>query len=168
MEDTIAARLKHYIESLGITVSQFADACGIPRPSMSQLLTGRNKKVSNTLMEQIHAAYPELSIMWLMFGEGDINNSDHSADGQDNPSKEGINSVDTDNPSDNGKYLKENGLKNQINHPNTAENKTFAEDLRILDLQRQIAAMKKNPRKVTQITIYYEDSTFETFVPGHK
>ncbi len=166
MEDSIAARLKYYIESLGITVSNFADACGIPRPSMSQLLTGRNKKVSNTLLEQIHAAYPELSIMWLMFGEGNIKSTDSSIDNQDTVLKEGVNSVNPTNHTDNGEYSKENGLKNRLNQSNPTENKAFEEDIRILELQRQIAAMKKNPRKVTQITIYYEDSTFETFFPG--
>lgn len=53
-------------------VTQFADNCTIPRPSMSQLLNGRNKKVSNELIGKIHAAYPDLSIMWLMFGQGSM------------------------------------------------------------------------------------------------
>lgn len=43
-EYNVAIRLKGFIESQGLTNSQFADRCGIPRPSLSQLLTGRNKK----------------------------------------------------------------------------------------------------------------------------
>lgn len=34
-----------------------------------------------------------------------------------------------------------------------------------MELMQQIEKMKKNPRKVSQITIYYDDSTFETFYP---
>ncbi|GFI58835.1 hypothetical protein IMSAG025_02299 [Muribaculaceae bacterium] len=30
----------------------------------------------------------------------------------------------------------------------------------------EIEKMRKNPRKVVQITVYYDDSTFETFYPG--
>ena len=52
--------------------SQFADRCGIPRPSLSQLLSGRNKKLSDVVVKQIHDAFPQMSVLWLMFGEGDM------------------------------------------------------------------------------------------------
>ena len=38
-------------------------------------------------------------------------------------------------------------------------------DALIKELQKEIESMKKNPRKVTQITVYYDDTTFETFSP---
>lgn len=63
-------RLKFYMDSKGIAISQFADSCGIPRPTMSQILNGRNKKVSDELIAKIHSSYPDLSVLWLMFGEG--------------------------------------------------------------------------------------------------
>ena len=66
----IVSRLKEFINYLAIPVTQFADTCKIPRPSLSQLLNGRNRKVSDELIGKIHEAYPELSVMWLMFGEG--------------------------------------------------------------------------------------------------
>lgn len=65
-------RLKFFMENGNITISQFADTCRIPRPTMSQILNGRNKKVSDELISKIHAAYPELSVLWLMFGEGEM------------------------------------------------------------------------------------------------
>jgi predicted XRE-type DNA-binding protein len=43
----IISRLKLFLEQNGISNSQFADTCGIPRPTLSQLLNGRNKKVSD-------------------------------------------------------------------------------------------------------------------------
>lgn len=66
----IVARLKEFINYLAIPVTQFADNCKIPRPSLSQLLNGRNKKVSDEFIGKIHDAYPQLSVLWLMFGEG--------------------------------------------------------------------------------------------------
>lgn len=65
----IASRLKRFLEANKITNSQFADTCEIPRPTVTQLLNGRNKKVSDEVIRKIHAAYPALSVMWLMFGE---------------------------------------------------------------------------------------------------
>lgn len=65
----IVSRLKLFMELNKISNSQFADTCKIPRPTVSQLLNGRNKKVSDEVISRIHASYPALSIMWLMFGE---------------------------------------------------------------------------------------------------
>ncbi|MDE6144738.1 MAG: helix-turn-helix domain-containing protein [Muribaculaceae bacterium] len=55
-----------------ISSTQFADACNIPRPTLSQILGGRNKKISDEVISKIHEAYPRLSVMWLLFGEGEM------------------------------------------------------------------------------------------------
>ena len=68
----LVSRLKQYLDARQISVTQFADECSIPRPTGSQLLAGRNKKVSDEIIGKIHIAYPDLSIVWLMFGEGDM------------------------------------------------------------------------------------------------
>ncbi len=68
----LVSRLKHYLDSRQISVTQFADECAIPRPTGSQLLAGRNKKVSDEIISKIHTAYPDLNIVWLMFGEGNM------------------------------------------------------------------------------------------------
>lgn len=68
----IVDRLKQFINYLEIPVTKFADNCEIPRPTLSQLTNGRNKSVRNELVEKIHRAYPDLSMVWLMFGEGDM------------------------------------------------------------------------------------------------
>ena len=68
----IISRLKLFIDSMGMSSSQFADSAGIPRPTLSQILNGRNKKISNSLIEKIHHSFPALNVMWLMFGDGDM------------------------------------------------------------------------------------------------
>lgn len=73
----IINRLKQFITAQGLSSTQFADQAGIPRPSVSQILNGRNKKISNELLEKIHAAYPSLDIMWLLFGEGSLSASEN-------------------------------------------------------------------------------------------
>ena len=187
MEDqNVAIRLKGFIDSMGLTYSQFADECGIPRPSLSQLLSGRNKKISDVLVGQIHKAYPELSVLWLLFGEGPMisdnlqPSSASSTPGDDsarptnnfngNSSRFGNN-----NENDN---LKNSGILSDVeNNENfralnmgdsegqMADNRLVEALSSIKDLQLQIEEFKKSARKVTQITVYYDDSTFETFVP---
>lgn len=71
-EMDIVNRLITYMEAHGIGSTQFADSCGIPRPTLSQILSGRNKKISDAVISKIHNAYPRLSVLWLLFGEGQM------------------------------------------------------------------------------------------------
>ncbi len=68
----ITSRIKRFMEHEQLTNSQFADKCRIPRPTLSQILNGRNKKISDELIGKLHESFPHLSILWLMFGEGDM------------------------------------------------------------------------------------------------
>ncbi|MDE7160333.1 MAG: helix-turn-helix domain-containing protein [Muribaculaceae bacterium] len=187
MEDNFANRLKVFIETEGLTNSQFADLCEIPRPSLSQIISGRNKKISDILIGAIHQTFPKLNILWLMFGEGEMyapgtssNGADDSgfanSDGSSLPTSgygdrnnAEMRNENTANPSD-GPFppseAKENGLTAPRNTPPSRMNTGIEADFKIMNLQRQIDEMRQNPRRVTQITIYYDDSTFETFIPG--
>lgn len=215
MEDlNVAIRLKGFIDSEGLTHSQFADRCGIPRPSLSQLLSGRNKKISDVLIGQIHKAFPDLSVLWLLFGEGPMkdisggSSSGFNSDGCQMDSSEGFvppvnadgvygfggdcggagaengagsvenseNSISAhfsgpDNPGfvPNGpgmrKFSNVSGLNIPSNITQSLENKQEELSLKLSELQKQIEKMKRNPRKVSHITVYYDDSTFETFYP---
>lgn len=69
MEETLVDRLNLYLEQENISRSEFADTCGILRSSLSQILSGRNKKIGDDVIRAIHRAYPKISIKWLLFGE---------------------------------------------------------------------------------------------------
>lgn len=173
-EENVAIRLKGFIDYLGISSSQFADQCGIPRPTLSQLLNGRNKKISDVLVGQIHTAYPELNVVWLLFGEGDMLNrpSRDDSDVAKDP--------DDEFPSDDGKMALNEGVgslsgggANNIRAASSGslgpplEQSLVERDALIEELRKEIDRLKRNPRKVAQITVYYDDSTFETFYPGN-
>lgn len=236
-DSNFAIRLKLFMDAVGLSSSQLADRCGIPRPSLSAILSGRNKKISDTLIGQIHAVFPQLSVLWLMFGEGDMllpssdssavdasssTASDMDSDAQDQgnggdtvtsgafpdvpiigggmgfgsefisgpvvgddlaASSSGAATITPIGPNSNQNSASENsklpsngtcsparenlsGLNSQKNDATDHINKGFEDDLRTVALMRQIENLKANPRKVTQITIYYDDSTFETFFPS--
>lgn len=192
-DDNIAFRLKVFIDSLGLTNSQFADTCGMPRPSLSQLLSGRNKKISDVIVGHIHRAFPQLSVLWLLFGEGEMLKTDYSNSvTNSNESGSAVHSTRTDDNRDsnigqsdifesnlfsqNEEYFnpradvnKETNLttlNSGKNASNALKNPCVESDLKAAELIRQIDKMRKNPRKVVQITVYYDDSTFETFVPN--
>lgn len=166
-EDNVAIRLKDFIEYMKLTNSQFADQCDMPRPTLSQILTGRNKKVSDVIVGQIHKAFPRLSVVWLLFGEGSM----LVQDGQEKVHDDDVPNLFSDpmkfstGVKENQKYSNLSGLNDGVNRGHSSINEAGATDLRTLELRHEIEKIRKNPRKVVQITVYYDDSTFETFVP---
>ena len=168
MEDNVAIRLKGFMDEMGLSNSQFADQCGIPRPSLSQLLTGRNKKISDVIVGQIHHAFPELSVLWLLFGEGAmmVSNTPSETGGDDLPNL----FSEPEKFADDCTGIETQSILSGLNEGRkVASDRINTEKItneKYADLQREIEKIRKNPRKVIQITVYYDDSTFETFLPG--
>ncbi len=66
--DPTTKRILEFLESLGLTKSEFADSIGINRSMVSHLLSGRNKP-SLAVVERMALSYPALDLRWLITGE---------------------------------------------------------------------------------------------------
>lgn len=164
MEDfPVAARIKSVIAALGLTDSQFADKCAISRPTLSLLLSGKNKKISDIMLTQIHSAFPEVSILWILFGEGEMFRKENSSVIIENSDDE--NQLFKNQDKDNEEQLNLVNLKQLEYIIQSIVNKAY--DTSKEDLENLILKISQNDniRKASKITVYYDDSTFETFVP---
>lgn len=196
MEDTekspIVERLAKYIDFSGLSNSQFADRAGIPRPSLSQLLHGRNKSLNNQLLSKLNDAFPDLNIEWLLFGRGDmvkVSNFEFSG-GQTNGSELDFDSENNDNQSLFGSSLFVEGTQTNNQNRNSDsresykfENKNASRDFTRPDSQKTplstlisekiaqpvaAATDSTNPlrKKISSIIVFYSDNSFETFLPS--
>lgn len=172
----IATRIKIFLDTLRIPNSQFADTCGIPRPSLSQLLNGRNKKVSDEVIGKIHEAYPNLSVLWLMFGEGSM-----TVDGNieiSEPQNMGKTEDIADESIDDQDIVPALDSLFDINAPEQStvkaerqvQNKRETEEMSPSNRQNhnQPSSLSLNvdsSRRVVSIMVLYSDKSFETFVP---
>ena len=164
MEDSqVALRIKSIINALGITDSQFADKCSISRPTLSLLLAGKNKKISDVLLSQIHDAFPKVSILWLLFGEGEMFKNENSELIPSNENNE--NPKFTTKGSEDEEQLNLINVKQLENIIQEVVNKSFNSSFNALENLMLKTPETSNQRKVSKITVYYGDSTFETFVP---
>ena len=71
-ENPIIQRLNEFISYTGLSSTQFADKAGIPRPTLSQMVHGRNKSVNNQMLAKLNENFPELNILWFLFGQGSM------------------------------------------------------------------------------------------------
>lgn len=163
----IVSRLKQFISYLNIPVTQFADLCKIPRPTLSQLLNGRNKKISDEILRKLHYKYPILNILWLLYGEGNmlLNNNSIPLKSQ-NP----INFTDDSS---------EKNLINKLEYPNSEAIKKIGDNNASLDAKETISEHKNKvkseidstldlKKKIVNIIVYYSDNSFESFIPDGK
>ena len=132
-------RIRLLIEQLGLTQAEFAERVKIQPSTLSNALRGRNE-VSNSIIIKIHEAYPEVSINWLMFGEGDLN-IDNMVTNPKNQSNEIP--FFSDKPSKSLEYSKDFELRKDGPSP--------------------IVEKIPKDRKVVKIMIFYSDNTFESF-----
>ena len=140
------------MESQHMTQQTFSQFLGISSAALSSIFNGRTRPTINTV-EAIHQKIPNISITWLMFGMGDmyVNEDDkQSVKSQEQTSKQP--ELEFDNapietlPSPKGK-----GMYNK------AQTKVLkSSEVKFSDRFR---------REITEIRVYFDDQTYETFVP---
>lgn len=191
----LVTRIKYYMNSQNIGSSQFADACDIPRPTLSQILNGRNKKISDEIIRKIHQAYPDLSILWLMFGEGEMQSCANN--GFSEAQNVGIIDFNTPQAFDNHESVNdipdvEQFSQNYTETENVLESNLFDSMIplagnkveysdRIMENVSEennqahtpvkpagggIAISPDNTKRIVNIMVFYSDNSFESFVPA--
>ena len=173
----IISRLKRFLEQNGISNSQFADTCEIPRPTLSQLLNGRNKKVSDEVISKIHAAYPALNIMWLMFGDGEMFVSG-GANSSVNDATQNLSKTPQSGILFMGANTPQNAPSNPSRQPSTInfdDDNSSRNNGGAMALSNALQSIARNNgsspapsshgRRIVNIMIFYDDNSFEQIVP---
>ena len=70
MED-IKDRVKQVMDRENLTSGAFADSIGVSPATITHILNGRNKYPSTEVLLRLHNRYPDVSLQWLLLGEGD-------------------------------------------------------------------------------------------------
>ena len=172
----LVSRLKLFLEQNGIANSQFADTCEIPRPTISQLLNGRNKKVSDEVISKIHGAYPNLNIMWLMFGDGNMF-VDASIVWADDTSLQNLSKTPQGGNLFMGSNTADSAGRNSSRQPSTISfdddasgqnNGAMALSTALQNIARRGGSSptpSSASRRIVNIMIFYDDNSFEQIVP---
>ncbi len=146
-----------------MTQQVFADFLQQSPATLSSIFNGRTRPTLNVI-DAIKTKIPDISIEWLLYGTGDMymTPTRESQEQVNQPLMEGqegvINFDDPLPPTPNIRVSSppmgsfQQGVKN-------THHDFLREDMKIVD---------KSPRRVTEIRVYYDDQTYETFVPAKK
>lgn len=163
-ENPIIQRLNQFISYTGLSSTQFADKAGIPRPTLSQMVHGRNKSVNNQMLAKLNENFPELNILWFLFGQGDM-----LLDAVNAPRK-----ANDSAPFELGGLTSEE--EKTAKEPTAEESQMPAPEEFIANGGKWAASVLCTPpsssksdsatKKVKSIIVFYTDNSFETFMPS--
>lgn len=141
-------RIKTIIEREDLTPTKLAEKLNISRAVISHILNGRNNP-SLDVVTSILTEMPYISSDWLLSGEGEM-----YRDGYDS-NNSGVNTgLFVDNQD-------EIVGKNYLGHTNKVNNDSESTNSIVNQMGMPII---ESAKKITQIIIYYDDNTFESFV----
>lgn len=154
-------RILKIMKQENLNQKDFAATTGISPATLSSIFNGRTSPTLNHA-EALHRRFPQLSMSWLMFGEGDMYVPD--AAGEKKRS-----SVDAAGSGD----LFGGGLGNETPSASVPDSPTRQSDVEEVPLHAHVVRevvkyIDKPKRKITEVRIFFDDGTFETFLgPGH-
>ena len=160
-------RIKKIMEDQQMTQQEFADFLQQSPATLSSIFNGRTRPTLN-IVDSIKAKIPDISIEWLLYGTGEmrVTHPEQSPEGFAGVQENGQDlMLNFDNSPQNGPLFGQNTAQNASVAPVVQHN---ARNLHPERGYEEIRMVEKEPRRVTEIRVYYDDQTYETFVPAKK
>lgn len=154
----IKDRFKMIMNREKLTAGAFAESIGVAQATISHILGPRNKYPSTEVILRLHNRYPDISLEWLLTGSGNMSNDE-----------------DSPLPAESGEFdypLFAENPENLTETPSEAENRkeialeTDKKQTKEI-VKQEIIYKERPPRRITEIRIFFDDNTYETFKPSN-
>ena len=182
-------RIEYLMNLYGLTPSQFSDRTGIQRASVSHILSNRNKPSLEILLKIYHA-FEDVELAWLVAGEG--NPPTAPQENNENQSIAELASGEEVHRQSNMlfSFMDEYGAKPvadvatvapaaaaaaekpaevvQVAPVNVAvekEKEPVASSANAVDAPQSLSMSVDSSKRIREIKIFYNNGTYETFVP---
>lgn len=156
-------RIRQIMEEQHMTQQVFADFLQQSPATLSSIFNGRTRPTLN-IVDAIKAKIPDISIEWLLYGTGEMyvsHPNDASGEQSAAPGTTQDLFLNFDVP-----------VSNSSNNPqNSVSPANIQHGVKTTPAERgfeEVRFVEKEPRRVTEIRVYYDDQTYETFVPAKK
>ncbi|WP_315547644.1 helix-turn-helix transcriptional regulator [Prevotella koreensis] len=155
-------RIRQIMESQHMTQQTFAQFIGISPAALSSIFNGRTNATLNTV-EAIKSKLPALNSDWLLFGkgkmyEGELSGDDDNTTGGQANGEPMLDFGETESTI--ASYPHQSPIINNAGRQNPASQRQV--------LKPEVKYVERSQRQITEIRIYFDDLTYETFVPKSK
>lgn len=150
---SIKDRFKMIMDREKLTAGAFAESIGVAQATISHILGPRNKYPSTEVILRLHQRYNDINLEWLLTGDGEMSNLPNSSieSGFDYPlfAENPLNPSEESASVENRKEIASESLSNTPKEI----------------VKQEIIYKERPPRKITEIRIFFDDNTYETFKP---
>ena len=168
-------RIRQIMESQHMTQQVFANAIGTTPATLSGIFNDRTRPTIN-IIESIKKKFPDISLEWLMLGlgnmyeqsapQGDLFDGQAGASIAPQMSQEQV--LDFDQISTPISPTSQRpSVMPQISHVTPTYNNSVRNTRQEI-VREEVKTFDKQVRHVTEIRVYYDDQTWESFVPAKK
>ena len=156
-------RIRLIMEDQHMTQQVFADFLQLAPATLSSIFNGRTRPTLN-IVEAIKTKIPDISADWLLWGTGEMYMSHPNADFD---TKE----LPVEHPVGGSDQMLNFGQPSLFDGQVSVQPTSFQHGVKSTHQEmarEEIKIIDKEPRKVTEIRVYYDDQTYESFVPAKK
>ena len=163
-------RIRQIMEAQHMSQQVFASYIGTTPATLSGIFNDRTRPTIN-IIESIKKKFPDISLEWLMLGQGDMFQQkaspiDASAD-EVQPTETGPQTASSslfghEQMIDFGQPVAP--TPQSVHHP--APNKNGVRNTRSEIVPEVVKIVDKPARRVTEIRVYFDDQTWESFLPS--
>lgn len=151
-------RIRQIMEAQHMTQQTFANFIGMSAASLSSIFNNRTKPTLNTV-EAIKSKIPNLSTDWLMFGRGSMYEDDNKPA---STAPGGESSAANEQHTDFGG----NGSNDLFGGAAEPKPQTYAPQQQpVQAVKPEIRYVERPQRQITEIRVFFDDGTYETFSP---
>ncbi len=146
------------MESQHMTQQTFSDFIGISSASLSSIFTGRTKPTLNTV-EAIKSKFTKINLDWLLYGQGPMF-KDQTAEPNSSTGE-----AATMTPRSSEGTL---DFSNSTTPPlveTEQRSLPYNDNMYKIPSRTEVKYIDKPQRRITEIRIFFDDQTWETFVP---
>ncbi len=156
-------RIRQLMEAQHMNQQNFAQFLGMAPATLSSILSERTKPTLNTI-EAIKNKFPNINIDWLMFGNGSMFLDENPGNSSSSTPQEGLageqmldfGDMDAADPAATAHGVKDNQGYNP---------KPYSQTQARAAVRTDVVFKEREPRKITEIRVFYDDQTWESFVP---
>jgi len=142
-------RIRQLMIDQHMTQQSFADMLGISPASLSGIFTGRTNPTLNHV-DAIRKKFPNINLDWLLYGQGSMFQGEPNMMFQTSALNEsGETMIDFDTPTP----------------PSSSSLEVNTQDASCNVEKTIVKYLDKPQRKITEIRVFYDDQTWETFKP---
>lgn len=168
-------RIRSLMKSVEMSQQDFANKLEIAPASLSNIFTGKTNPTNNHVMA-IHRAFPEVNINWLLFGEGEMYNVEPEFDLSSSSDLSLSNSSEqtTVDPSLSSfpnlfqGHSSEEQIAKSMSATLRGKRECISQKTSANKYLSNENIIDKPIRKIKEIRVFFDDGTYESFVPSSK